>query len=128
MNHIAHELNARWQGASKRTAGAETNAVSDTAAAFLDAAPERARPSLCCAEKDKVSATTSLSPLLRWSPTMRCCTCCRAAAVLAATHAVDDHRCRSWAPAPAATTAEKSRSGAAGSGESGGPRLIHTNC
>ena len=79
---MPHEANARWQGASKRTAEAETNAASDTAAAFLDAAPERARPSLCCAEKDKPSSTTSLSPLLLWPPAMRCCTCCRAAAVL----------------------------------------------
>ena len=125
---MAHEANARSRGALEAHVQAKTDAVFDAAAAFLDAAPERARPSLCCAEKDKESATASLSPLSRWSPTLSCCTCCRAAAVLAATHAVDDHRCRSWAPAPAATTAEKSRSGAAWSGESGGPCLIrHPN-
>ena len=65
MNQIAHELNAHWQGAWKRTAEAETNAVSDAAAAFLDLAPERARPPLLRAEKDKESPTTSLSPLSR---------------------------------------------------------------
>ena len=95
MNQIAHELNAHWQAAWKRTAEAETNAVSDAAAAFLDRAPERARPSLCCVEKDKQTLTTSLSPLSRWPPTMSCCTCCRAAAVLAAFHADDDHLSRS---------------------------------
>ena len=60
---MAHEANARWQGAWKRTAGAETNAVSDAAAALLDAAPWRARPSSWRAEKANAPPTTSKSPV-----------------------------------------------------------------
>ena len=121
---MAHDINARRQGALKRTAEAETNAVSDAAAAFLDRAPERARPSLWRAEKDKESATTSLSPLSRWSPTMSCCTCCRATAVLAATHAVDDRQSRSWAQAPAAISAGQLRCGAASAANAADPWLM----
>ena len=42
---------------------AETDAIFDAAAALIDAAPRRARPSSCRAEKDKASATTSKSPI-----------------------------------------------------------------
>ena len=68
---MAHNTNARWQGAAESHAEAKTDAISDAAAVVLDAAPERARPSLCCAEKDKESPTASLSLLSRWSPTLR---------------------------------------------------------
>ena len=62
----AKPVNACGQGALEAHVQAKTDAIFDAAAALIDAAPERARPSLCCAEKDKVSATTSLSPLSRW--------------------------------------------------------------
>ena len=54
---------SRAQGAVEAHARAETDAVFDAAAALLDAAPERARPALWRAEKDKESPTTSLSLL-----------------------------------------------------------------
>ena len=123
---MAHEANARSRGALETHVQAKTDAVFDAAAAFLDAAPERARPSLCWEEKDKESPTTSLSPLSRWSPTMSCCTCCRAAAVLAATDAVDDHQSRNWAQAPAASSAGQLRCGAASAAKAADPCLIHT--
>ena len=41
---MAHELNARRQGALEAHAQAELDAVFDAAAALLDAGPERARP------------------------------------------------------------------------------------
>ena len=119
-----YEVNARWQLASQRKAEAEADTVFDAAAAFIDAAPERARPSLWRAEKDKESPTTSLSPLSRWLPTMSFCTCFRAAAVLTATHAVDEHQSRSWAPAPAATIVGQPRCGAASASKAADTCLI----
>ena len=45
MNQTAHDINARGQRAVEAHARAETDEVFDAAAALLDAAPERARPS-----------------------------------------------------------------------------------
>ena len=81
---MAHDINARRQGALKRTAEAETNAVSDAGAALLDAAPERARPALWRAEKDNDSFTTSKSPISIKAAAMMDCSCPRAAAYTAA--------------------------------------------
>ena len=60
---MAYELNARGHGALESHAGAETDAICDAAAALLDAAPWRARPSSWRAEKANAPPTTSKSPV-----------------------------------------------------------------
>ena len=72
---MAHEANARRQGAVEAHVQAKTDAVFDAAAALLDAAPERARPSLCCVEKDKDSSTTSKSTNSIKAAAMMDCSC-----------------------------------------------------
>ena len=57
------------------------------------------------------------------APGQRWCTCCRAAAVLAAGHAAHNHQCCSLAPAPAASTAGQLRYGTATHDPRGGPWL-----
>ena len=58
MYQIAHEANARGQGAVEAHSQAKTDAVFDAAAALLDAEPRRARPSSCCVRKGKARSTT----------------------------------------------------------------------
>ena len=61
---MAHELNARGRGALEAHSQAKTDAISEAAAALLDAAPWRARPSSWREEKAiKASSTTSKSPI-----------------------------------------------------------------
>ena len=72
---MAHEANARGQGAVEAHVQAKTDAVFDAAAAFLDAAPERARPSLWCAEKDKASAPTWKLPVSIKAAAIMACSC-----------------------------------------------------
>ena len=72
---MAHELNARGQRAVEAHSQAKTDAVFDAAAAFLDAVPERARPSLWCAEKDKASATTLKLPVSIKAAAIMACSC-----------------------------------------------------
>ena len=72
---MAHEANARGQGAVEAHSQAKTDAVFDAAAAFLDVASERARPTLWCAEKGTAPATTSKLAISIVAATMMNCSC-----------------------------------------------------
>ena len=54
---MAHDINARWQGALEAHAAAKADAVFDAAAALLETGPERARPSSW--REEKVNPLTS---------------------------------------------------------------------
>ena len=84
MNQIAHDTNARWQGALQAHAAAKADADFDAAAALLEIGPERARPSSWREEEDKASSTTSKSPISIKAAAMMDCSCPRAAACTAA--------------------------------------------
>ena len=110
---MAHELNARRQGALEAHAQAELDAVFDAAAALLDAGPERARPSLWRAEKDKASSTTSKSPISIKAAAIVDCSCPRAAACIAPACAAAARSSRRTAPSPASSAAGHRPSGEA---------------
>ena len=92
---------------------AKTDAVFDAAAALLDAGPERARPSLWRAEKDKASSTTSKSPISIKAAAIVDCSCPRAAACIAPACAAAARSSRRTAPSPASSAAGHRPSGEA---------------
>ena len=110
---MAHELNARRQGALEAHAQAELDAVFDAAAALLDAGPERARPSLWREEKDKAPSTTSKSPISIKAAAIVDCSCPRAAACIAPACAAAARSSRRTAPSPASSAAGHRASGEA---------------
>ena len=110
---MAHELNARRQGALEAHAQAELDAVFDAAAALLDAGPERARPSLWREEKDKAPSTTSKSPISIKAAAIVDCSCPRAAACIAPACAAAARSSRRTAPSPASSAAGHRPSGEA---------------
>ena len=112
---MAHELNARRQGALEAHAQAELDAVFDAAAALLDAGPERARPSLWREEKDKAPSTTSKSPISIKAAAIVDCSCPRAAACTAAACAAGAHSSCRISPSPASSAAGHRLSGEAAS-------------
>ena len=112
---MAHELNARRQGALEAHAQAELDAVFDAAAALLDAGPERARPSLWREEKDKAPSTTSKSPISIKAAAIVDCSCPRAAACTAPACAAGARSSRRTAKWPASSADGHRPSGEAAS-------------
>ena len=81
---MAHDINARRQGALEAHAAAEADAVFDAAAVLLEIGPGRARPSSWREEQVKAPPTTSKLPISIKAAAMMDCSCPRAAAYTAA--------------------------------------------
>ena len=113
MNQTAHDINARGQRAVEAHARAETDAVFDAAAALLDAAPERARPSSWRAEMDTAPPTTSKLTISVEAAAIVDCSCPRAAACIAAARAAAARSSRLTAPSTASSDAGHRLSGGA---------------
>ena len=121
---MAHKANARLHLTSEANAAAKTNGAFDAAAPLYERVPWRARPPYEREEKDRSRATTSNLAMPLHVPATRCCKCCGEAAKLTAGHAVQGHQCCRLAPASAASTAGKLRSGTATRGQSADPSSI----